>query len=195
VTPYDAAYQGAPGAFSEEAALAVIGRSSRLLACRTFEEVFDAVASGRAARAVVPVENSLAGPVAPVARLLGEREVEVVGEVTIPVVQSLVAAPGATLETVRRVRSHAMALAQCARFFARHPRLEAVEAFDTAGAVAEVVRSGTLDEAAIASRRAALVYGGVVLADSVQDSPDTHTRFLVVERAASTAAHATEARP
>ena len=180
MTTYDAAYQGAPGAFSEEAALAVIGGSPRLLACATFEEVFDAVVDGRAWHGVVPVENSLAGRVAPVARLLEDRPVAIVGEITLRIAQSLVAAPGATFETVRRVRSHPVALAQCAGFFARNPGVEAVEAYDTAGAVAEVVRAGALDEAAIAGRRAADVYGGVVLEDEIQDSPDNRTRFVIV---------------
>jgi prephenate dehydratase len=177
---YDAAYQGVPGAFSEQAALSVIGPASRLLPCATFDEVFDAVASGLAPRAVVPVENSIAGPVEPVVRLLGERGVAVEGEITLRIIQALIAPAGASVETLRRVRSHPMAIAQCGRFFARHPGIEPVEAFDTAGAVEEVVREASPEEGAIASRRAAEVYGGVVLEDEIQDDPDNLTKFVVI---------------
>jgi prephenate dehydratase len=176
----DAAYQGVPGAFSEQAAREAVGHDARLLPCATFEEVFDAIRDGRVRCAVVPVENELAGPVAPVVRLLAEREVEVTGELTLRIAQALIAAPGATPETIRRVRSHPMALAQCAGFFARHPQFVAVEDFDTAGAVEAVVRAGSIEEAAIGARRAADVYGGVVLEEEIQDSPENRTRFAIV---------------
>ncbi len=184
MTAYDAAYQGAPGAFSEEAARGAIGHDARLLPCATFDEVFDALEDGRVSRAVVPVENSLAGPVAPVVRLLAEREVETVGEVTIRIAQTLIAPPGASFETIRRVRSHPVALKQCLGFFDRNPALTPVEDYDTAGAVEHVVASGSLEEAAIAAKRAAEVYGGVVLEEEIQDSPDNRTRFLVIVRRA-----------
>lgn len=177
---YDGAYQGAPGAFSEEASRLALPGAERLLACETFDEVFDAVRDGVAARGIVPVENVVAGPVEPVVRLLAERAVSVIGELDLRIVQNLIAAPGATLETVRRVRSHRMALAQCARFFARHPEYEAVVDFDTAGAVEAVVRAGSPDEAAIGARRAAEVYGGVVLEAEIQDSAENTTKFLVI---------------
>src|SRR5206468_9329029 len=92
----DAAYQGVPGAFSEQAAREAVGHDAHLLPCATFEEVFDAVRDGRVRCAVVPVENELAGPVAPVVRLLAEREVEVTDELTLRIAQALIAAPGAT---------------------------------------------------------------------------------------------------
>ncbi len=182
MTEYDAAYQGAPGAFSEEAALAVIPEATRLLPCRTFVEVFDALDEGRALHAVVPVENSLAGPVEAVADLLAERDVTIVGEITLRIAQTLIGPVGATLETIRRVRSHPVALKQCVRFFERNPHLEALEDFDTAGAVESVVRKGSPVEAAIGPRRAAAVYGGTVLLEEIQDAADNRTRFLVLAR-------------
>ena len=182
---YDAAYQGAPGAFSEEAALRALATSAAepsLLPCTTFEEVFDAVCDGRAARGVVPVENSLAGPVRPVVRLLEERRVRVSSEFFLRIAQALVGLPGATVGSLRRVHSHPVALAQCGRFFDANPHIERVEAFDTAGAVAAVVRAGSLEDAAIASARAAVVYDAVVLADQIQDSFENRTWFAVIER-------------
>ena len=181
--PFDAAYQGAPGAFSEEAAAGVLGAAARLLACDRFDEVFDALDDGRALSAVVPVENTLAGPVLPVRELLASRHVEVAGETTLRIAHALVGPPGASLETVRRVSSHPVALAQCRSFFARHPHLTPVEAFDTAGAIARVVATGARDEAAIGSLRAAALYGGSILATEIQDTHDNFTRFLLVRPA------------
>ena len=94
------------------------------------------------------------------------------------VVEALIGAPGVTFAAVRRVRSHPVALGQCAGFFAAHPGLEAVEDFDTAGAAARVVAEGRGDEAALASEWAAAVYGGVILRAGVQDRADNATRFL-----------------
>lgn len=177
---HDAAYQGAAGAFSEEAARRLLGPSASLLACERFEDVFDALDAGRVALAVVPVENTLAGAVRAVRDLLDARRVTVAGELSLRISHALVACPGATVETVRRVRSHPVALAQCKSLFHKNPRFEAVADYDTAGAVERVVRAGALDEAAIAARRAADVYGGVVLAEDVQDSTENFTRFLAV---------------
>jgi prephenate dehydratase len=178
----EAAYQGAPGAFSEEAARAWLGDAARLLPCPTLDEAFAAVADGRAERAVVPIENTLAGAVPGCADLLVRHDVHVVGERVLPIVHALIAPAGVGLTDVRKVLSHPVALAQCERFFRDRPHLEAVPVFDTAGAVAEVVRGVCRDAAAIAARRAATVYGAAVLADGIQDRTDNATRFLLVAR-------------
>ena len=172
------AYQGAPGAFSEDAAVALSGGGAHLRPCRTLEDVFDALACGAAAAGVVPIENTLAGPVPGCADLLDRRDVHIVAERVDRIVHALVAPAGATIDGVRRVLSHPVAIAQCEAFFRGHPQLAPVPAFDTAGAVAEIIRRGERDAAAIASRRAATVYGGVVIADAIQDSADNFTRFL-----------------
>ena len=95
--------------------------------------------------------------------------------------QHIVAPPGVRLGATRRVLSHPVAIAQCGRFFRMHPALIAVPVFDTAGAVAEITRSQAADAAAIASRRAADLYGAVVLLDDIQDRRDNFTRFLLLE--------------
>lgn len=178
LTIADAAYQGAPGAFSEEAALLFVRASARLLPCRTLEDVFAAVCDGAARVGVVPIENTLAGPVPGCADLFVRHEVHATGERTLRIVHALIAAPGVTLPAVRRVYSHPVAIAQCELFLRSHPQIVAVPAFDTAGAVAEVLRAGVPDAAAIASRRAAEIWGGEILADAIQDSVQNLTRFL-----------------
>ena len=174
------AYQGAPGAFSEAAALAMCGAGSRLQPCRTLEQVFRAVAGHDAQAGVVPIENSLAGPVPGCADLLERSAVHIVAERADRIEHALVAPAGAALRDVRRVLSHPVAIAQCEAFFLAHPHLVPVPAFDTAGAVEEVMRSGAADAAAIASARAAALYGGTVLAAAIQDRSDNVTRFLCI---------------
>jgi prephenate dehydratase len=174
----DAAYQGARGAFSEDAAFALLGPGASLLPCPTLEDVFAAVAAGRARSAVVPIENTLAGAVPGCADLIGRHDVHIVAERVQPIRHALIAPPGVTLAAVRRVLSHPVAIAQCEHFFRAHPEIAAVPVFDTAGAVDLVTSRGDTDAAAIAGRRAAEVYGGVVLADDIQDRADNLTRFL-----------------
>jgi prephenate dehydratase len=174
----DAAYQGARGAFSEDAALALLGAGAQLLPCPTLEEVFAAVAAGRARSAVVPIENTLAGAVPGCADLIGRHDVHIVAERVQPIRHALIAPPGVTIGAVRRVLSHPVAIAQCELFFRSHAEITAVPVFDTAGAVELVMQRREPDAAAIAGRRAAEVYGGHVLADDVQDRADNLTRFL-----------------
>ena len=176
------AYQGVPGAFSEDAAVALVGATAALEPCPTLVDVFDALRAGRVRRAVVPIENTLAGPVPGCADLIARHGVRVVAERAHQINQALVAPAGVEFGDVRRVLSHPVAIAQCGRFLHAHPSLEAVPVFDTAGAVAEIVRTASRDAAAIAGRRAAEVYGAVVLVDDIQDRPDNFTRFLLIER-------------
>jgi prephenate dehydratase len=175
------AYQGLPGAFSEDAALAFVGARAALRPCPTLADVFAALAAGRVRRAVVPIENSLAGRVPGCAELIARHDVRIVAERAHPIRQALVAPAGVMLGAIRRVLSHPVAIAQCGRFFRAHPALTPVPVFDTAGAVAEITRSPSADEAAIASRRAADLYGAVVLLDEIQDRRDNFTRFLLLE--------------
>jgi prephenate dehydratase len=180
--PADAAYQGARGAFSEDAAREMLGADARLQPCPALSDVVEALVNRVVDAAVVPVENTLAGPVPGAADLLARHPVRIAGEHIHPIVHAVIAAPGTEPANVRRVWSHPVALAQCERWFRAHPQVTAVPAFDTAGAVADVIRRGARDEAAIASRRAAEVYGGTILADAVQDEPGNFTRFLLLKR-------------
>jgi prephenate dehydratase len=100
--------------------------------------------------------------------------------------QCLIARPGTTVGSLSRVASHPVALAQCRRFFAEHPGIEPVTAYDTAGAVQDMLRAeGSSKDGAIASRLAAEIYGGEVLMAGIEDDPQNFTRFLVLARDAA----------
>lgn len=178
----DASYQGVPGAYSEEAARALLGASARLLARPTLEATFGAVAAGDARTAVVPVENCLTGAVPNAYELLFSHDLRAVGETRVRIDHVLAAPPGVRLAEVTRVMSHPVALAQCRRFFAAHPGIEPVSVFDTAGAVEMVVCEADGRSAALASRRSADLYGAVIIAERFQDHVENWTRFLLVAR-------------
>ena len=179
---HDVAFQGVAAAFAEEAALAFNGPLARTLPCHRLEEVFDAVESGAASYGAFPIENSLAGPVLASYDLLAARPLRLVGEVVLRVSHALIAPLGVKIEAIRRVFSHPVALAQCEDFFRQNPQIEAVAAYNTAGAVRDVIASGAPDAAAIASSRAADVHGGVVLQRELEDHPQNYTRFLLAAR-------------
>lgn len=174
------AYQGVPGAFSEEAARHFAQPGEALLPCDSFEALFDAVERGAARCGAVPVENTLAGAVLAAWDQLVTRDVRITAETIVPVSHALIGVPGATLEGLRRVLSHPVALQQCARFFRDNPRLEPVPVFDTAGAVRQVTRAGDPSQAALAAERTADLYEGVVLARALEDGPANLTRFVLV---------------
>ena len=177
-----ASFQGERGAFSEDAARNLIGPAVQTMACRTFEEMFEAVSSGRADFAVAPIENSLAGSVHKNYDLLEEHDLTIVGETKVRIVHNLIALPGVALSEVRRVYSHPVALAQCERFIRSNPHIEFEEAYDTAGSVKVIIENNRRDEAAIAGASAAGVYGGQILAEAIEDNPKNFTRFLLLAR-------------
>ncbi len=175
-----AAFQGEPGAYSEEAAVRLLGKDVQCVPCSTFERAFAAVAGGLADLLVVPIENSLAGSVLRVYDLLLESELTITAETVLPIELHLIACPGATLATIRSVESHPMALAQCERLFQAHPEWLRRAAEDTAGSVRAVLTAGDRTRAALAGRGAAARYGGIILAANVQDNSGNFTRFLLL---------------
>src|SRR2546422_6558290 len=174
------AFQGEPGAFSEAAAIQLLGDAIRTVPRATFEAAFTAMGEGAADALLAPVENSLAGSVVRVFDLLMESRLAIVAETVLPIEIQLTAAPGASLSDIRSVASHPMALAQCERFFAAHPQGKRVPAEDTAGSVRETLSRGDKSCAAIAGRRAAEHYHGVILAESIQDNAENFTRFVLL---------------
>src|SRR5229473_5612858 len=174
------AFQGEPGAFSEAAAIQLLGDWITTVPCPTFDAAFRAVPEGVADALLVPVENSLAGSVVRVYDLLLESDLGIVAETILPIEHHLIGCPGATLDDIRSVASHPMALAQCEKFFLAHPNLKRVPAEDTAGSVRDVLSRGDKSAAGIAGRRAAIHYGGVILAESIQDNPENFTRFVLL---------------
>jgi prephenate dehydratase len=180
--PLRIAFQGEPGAFSEEAVARLLGEEVTTVPRATFDAAFAAVAEGLADALVVPIENSLAGSVLRVYDLLLQSDLAIAAETIVPVELHLIACPGATLAGIRSVESHPMALAQCERMFAAHPEWARVAAEDTAGSVRHVVQCGDRGRAAIAGPRAAACYGGVILARNVQDDAGNFTRFLLLTK-------------
>jgi prephenate dehydratase len=176
------AIQGERGAFSHAAALQALGQDVEVLPRPTFDALFAAVADGEADRSLVPIENSLAGSIHENYDRLKAGPLHIVGETQLRVRQCLIARPGATVASIRRVASHPVALAQCRRFFAERPQLEQVAAYDTAGSVKDLLRDGPATQAAIASALAASLYGGQVLMEGIEDDPENFTRFLVLAR-------------
>jgi len=174
------AIQGERGAFSEEAALKLLGPEIELVPQRTFAALYQSIDAGRADYILAPVENSIAGPVVISVNLLQQSSLVAVDEVRLQIEQHLIGCPAATFSSIESVQSHPVALAQCKRFFAEHPRLEPITADDTAGSVAEIMERGDPTRAAIAGRRAAELYGASILRESIQDQPENFTRFVLL---------------
>jgi len=174
------AFQGEAGAFSEAAAIQLLGESIKTVPCTTFEASFGAIGAGAANALLVPVENSLAGSVVRVFDLLLASRLAIVAETILPIEMQLIALPGSTLADVRAVASHPMALAQCERFFGAHPDWTRIAAEDTAGSVREMISRGDKSRAAIAGRSAAEHYHGVILAENIQDNAENFTRFVLL---------------
>jgi len=177
------AFQGQPGAFSEDAAIKLLGDDIELVPRATFGDLFQSIDDKVADYAVAPIENSLAGTIQPCRDLLYRSSLVITGEVIIPIAQQLIAVPGASFDNIESVESHPVALAQCEHFFAAHPQLRRVEADDTAGSVARVLESGDLRRAAVAGKRAAELYGGQILKENIQDDRNNYTRFLLLSSA------------
>jgi len=175
------AYQGEPGAFSE-AASRQVSADAELVPCKSFEDVFAAVTAGAVEYGVLPIENSIGGSIHRNFDLLVEHELPIVAEVEVPVVHHLLALPGRTLADVRRIYSHPQALAQCDRFLRTLVGVEIVASYDTAGSAKMIATDHLQDAAAIASARAAEVFGLVPLKSSIQDYDNNTTRFLVIGR-------------
>jgi len=177
-TPRRVAFQGERGAYSEEAALALFPEGEAL-PCRSLREVFAAVAEGRAACGVVPVENSQAGSINETYDLLLAHDLHITGEYDLRVRHCLLALPGRTLAELRAVYSHPQALAQCEEFLRSH-RLEAIAAYDTAGSARMVAERRMEDAGVIAGVRAAQLYGLAVLAEGIETNPHNYTKFLAL---------------
>lgn len=174
------AFQGERGAFSEDAAVKLLGEDIELVPRQTFTALYASLNDRVADYLLAPIENSIAGPVKASVDLLNESRLLIIDEITIPVLQQLIACPGASFGEIKEVQSHPMALAQCRRFFTEHPGLQQIESDDTAGSVVEILKRGDVHRAAIAGKRAASIYGGVIICENIQDDRDNFTRFVLL---------------
>jgi prephenate dehydratase len=173
-------YQGEPGANSHIACLEA-WPNHEPLACRTFEDAFQAVESGKAALAMIAIENTTAGRVADVHHLLPESGLRIVGEHFLRIEFHLLVVPGAKLDDIKDVHSHVHALGQCRKFIRAH-KLRPVVAADTAGAARELAELGDKTRAAIATKLAAETYGLKIAAKNIEDEEHNTTRFVVLAK-------------
>lgn len=175
------AFQGELGAYGHEAVISYFGRDAQPFPCRTFQEVFAGVSSGKVNFGLVPVENSLAGSINDNYDLLRQHDLFVSGEICHPVNHCLMALPGQGLPAIKRVISHPQALAQV-DVYLRELGVEVVATYDTAGS-AKMIRDQELHGvAAVASAGAAEIYSLEVLARNIQTVPDNTTRFVALSR-------------
>jgi len=179
--PISVAFQGEPGANSQEAIFQHFGPQVITAPCHSFEDIFEAVESGKTAMGLLPVENSMAGSINQAYDLLLDHDLRVVGEVKFRVRHHLLAPPGTQIEEIRRVSSHPQAIAQCERYLRTHG-WEAIPAYDTAGAAKQLAEAPEPGAAVIASALAGRTYELETLASGIEDSPNNTTRFFLIGR-------------
>ncbi len=173
------AFQGEAGAYSEQAVFNYFG-SVETQPCESFDAVFEAAMSGVCESALIPIENSLAGSIHQNYDLLLRHDLHIVGEYSLRVRHCLIALPGVQIADIQRAISHPQALGQCAGYLRSH-HIKAETVYDTAGSVKMLKESGARDTAAIASRRAAELYGMQILEEGIEDNPENYTRFLAIQ--------------
>lgn len=176
------AIQGVKGSYHHEAAANYLGDEIELLECDTFKQLAKALAKGKVDKAVMAIENTIAGAILPNYALITKYGLKVVGEVYLSIQHQLMVQKGRTLEDIKEVRSHQMALLQCDKFLEKHLDWRVVNDVDTALTAKDIVDQDLDYVAAIASRKAAEVYGLDILASSIQTFQDNFTRFFVLER-------------
>jgi prephenate dehydratase len=177
------AIQGEAGSFSHEAATKLV-EGAMIVPQSHSADVFAALSSGGVDAAVIPIENSLAGSVLEHFDLLLSHDVKVVREMLLRIRHNLIALAGTSIDEIEGVYSHPVALAQCRRFFAAHPRMTALPGYDTAGSVKQIIELHEQRAAAIASAAAAEIYGAAILEADIEDNPENYTRFFLVRRTA-----------
>jgi prephenate dehydratase len=177
------AIQGELGSFSHEAARRMVPGCT-VVPCARSVEVFDRVENKSVEAAVIPIENSLAGSVTEHFDLLLDREVFVQREFQLRIIHNVIVLPGVKATQIVRAYSHPVALEQCRDFFQRNPGIQPTPFYDTAGSVKHIIEERLTDSAAIASRRAATVYKGKILAAGIEDDKRNFTRFFLVRSSA-----------
>jgi chorismate mutase / prephenate dehydratase len=178
--PASVAYPGRDGAHSAAACDRLFPSGADLVSLPSFTAVVEATVDGDVAYGVLPIESSLSGPVNETHDLLYESPLSITGETVLPIRHCLVGPALVPLEEIRTVRSHPVALDQCRRLLAAMPWATAIASGTTADAAHEVAERNDPTEAAIASERAATMYGLTVIAGDVGDYPEVYTRFVSV---------------
>ena len=176
------AFQGARGAFSEEASRLLLGNNLDYHPCERFDDVFRSLKSGEVDYAVVPIENTLAGSVHENYDHLLKYKLPIVAEGRVRIIHNLIGHPKTKFGDLERAISHPVALNQCLNFFAENPSIRSESFYDTAGSVKKVMEDGDRTTAAIASKAAAEYYGAKILKRSIEDDRENYTRFFLLVR-------------
>ncbi|MUU77835.1 prephenate dehydratase [Winogradskyella endarachnes] len=176
------AIQGIKGSFHHLVVQNYFSKNSEVVECMSFDNVVDALLEGKTDQVVMAIENSIAGSIIPNYALIDSHNLSIVGEYYLGIEHCLMALDGQTIEDIKEVHSHPMALLQCKSFFQSYPHLKLVEAKDTADVAKQISEQNIKGIAAIASKNAAELYGIKLLAESIQTIKHNETRFVIVKR-------------
>lgn len=176
------AIQGIRGAFHEEAARYYCGSGCDVIPCMTFTEVTESVMNGKAETGIMAIENSISGTILDNLELIRINSLSITAEINLRIVQNLGGLMGSSLQGLREVHSHYMALNQCREFFRKYPSVRLVESADTALSIRDVAEWNNPAVAAIGSRLAIEQYGLAVLAEGIETHPHNYTRFAVIQK-------------
>lgn len=174
------AIQGIKGAFHEEAAILLFGTNLEIVPCLTFERLTEEVSLNKVDYGIMAIENTIAGTILSNLELIREYKLWINGEVYLRIRQNLGGIPGATLEKIKEVHSHYMALNQCREYFTPHPHIKLIQSDDTALSIREVASQGSVEMAAIGSALAMKYYGLEILAEGIETEKQNFTRFLLL---------------
>lgn len=174
------AIQGIAGSFHEIAARNFFGEDIEIIPCLTFKEIFEQVTPENDYYAIMAIENTIAGSLLQNHHLLSNSELQIIGEYKLRIEHSLVALPNQTIDDIKEVHSHPIALMQCEEFLSQHKSMKAVESEDTAFSAKEIAENNLKGQAAICGRLAAEIYNLAVLADGIETNKRNFTRFLVI---------------
>ena len=171
-------FQGSPGAYSDMACRSAYPEM-KTLGCKTFSDAFEAVRSGLAALAMIPIDNTIAGRVADIHHLLPNSDLHIIGEHFQRVNHHLLAVPDARLSDITHVHSHVHAINQCGKFIRKH-KLDPIVHADTAGAASDIAAAGDKTQAAIASELVADIEGLISIKGNIEDADHNTTRFIIM---------------
>lgn len=174
------AIQGIAGSFHHQVAREYFGNEVEVEECMSFQEVVTDLLSGRSQKAVMAIENSIAGSILPNYALIDENNLKIIGEHYIPIQMNMMAVTGQKIEDIKKVYSHPMALLQCKEFFKKYPHIKLIEDADTASVARRISENGKKHVAAVASLAAADLFGLEILAEGIQTVKSNTTRFLVL---------------
>ncbi len=176
------AIQGKLGSFHHIVAERYFSERLSLVPCDTFDATVSTLVKGEADQAVLAIENSIAGSIIPNYALIDRNDLQIIGEYGLSIHHNFMALPGQTVEEIKEVHSHPMALLQCKDFFNQHPHIRLVEAEDTAEEAQRISEQQLKGIGAIASKEAAARYGLSVLVASIQTIKNNVTRFVIVQK-------------